>query len=157
MTFAFPFVINDGDRLHKWDKFFHVNLFFALFVEQLVLFVKQMFICNAISWTWLHVSYLSKKNFCFFFLVFVLPFCLRFSRSLIICLFVLAFADPVHFRPRVCSLPENSRAPYNPRSRDDIYRLRNFSITSKGVVNRGDAIISRHSRSNTSINSTLTA
>jgi hypothetical protein len=91
------------------------------------------------------------------FLVFVLPFCLRFSRSLIICLFVLAFADPVHFRPRVCSLPENSRAPYNPRSRDDIYRLRNFSITSKGVVNRGDAIISRHSRSNTSINSTLTA
>jgi hypothetical protein len=91
------------------------------------------------------------------FLVFVLPFCLRFSRSLIICLFVFAFADPMHFRPRVCRLPENSRAPYNPRSRDDIYRLRNFSITSKGVVNRGDAIISRHSRSNTSINSTLTA
>lgn len=70
---------------------------------------------------------------------------------------LMSFADPVHFRPRVCSLPENSRAPYNPRSRDDIYRLRNFSITSKGVVNRGDAIISRHSRSNTSINSTLTA
>ncbi|EFX70080.1 hypothetical protein DAPPUDRAFT_257544 [Daphnia pulex] len=42
--------------------------------------------------------------------------------------------DPMHFRPRVCSLPENSRAPYNPRSRDDIYRLRNFSITSKGVA-----------------------
>ncbi|XP_057379954.1 pneumococcal serine-rich repeat protein-like [Daphnia carinata] len=69
----------------------------------------------------------------------------------------LEIPDPVHFRPRVCSLPENSRAPYNPRSRDDIYRLRNFSITSKGVVNRGDALISRHSRSNTSINSTLTA
>ena len=71
---------------------------------------------------------------------------------LFVCLFV--WSDPVHFRPRVCSLPEK---PYNPRSRDDIYRLRNFSITSKGVVNRGDAIISRqHSRSNTSINSTLT-
>lgn len=70
----------------------------------------------------------------------------------------MKFSDPVHFRPRVCSLPaENSRAPYNPRSKDDIYRLRNFSITSKGVVNRGDALISRHSRSNTSINSTLTA
>lgn len=67
---------------------------------------------------------------------------------------LLLRSDPVHFRPRVCSLPEK---PYNPRSRDDIYRLRNFSITSKGVVNRGDALISRHSRSNTSINSTLTA
>lgn len=94
MTFAFPFVINDGDRLHKWDKFFHVNLFFALFVEQLVLFVKQMFICNAISWTWLHVSYLSKKNFCFFFSCFCfavlftffpffnyLPLCIGLCRS----------------------------------------------------------------------------
>ena len=35
-----------------------------------------------------------------------------------------------------------------------MYRLRNCSITAKGVVNYGDSIIDRKSRSNTSINST---
>ncbi|XP_034242960.1 uncharacterized protein LOC117646236 [Thrips palmi] len=59
---------------------------------------------------------------------------------------------PDHIRPRVCSLPEK---PYNPRSGDDLYRLRTFSITNKGgVVNCGDSIINRRSRSNTSVNST---
>ncbi|XP_074103011.1 uncharacterized protein LOC141530053 [Cotesia typhae] len=57
---------------------------------------------------------------------------------------------PDHIRPRVHSLPEK---PYNPRAGDDLYRLRAFSITHKGVVNRGDSIISRRSRSNTSVNS----
>ncbi|KAG7300972.1 hypothetical protein JYU34_015328, partial [Plutella xylostella] len=43
-----------------------------------------------------------------------------------------------HSRPRVCSLPEK---PYNPRASDDLYRLRTFSITTKGgVVNCGDSI-----------------
>ncbi|KAI8432832.1 hypothetical protein MSG28_013766 [Choristoneura fumiferana] len=36
-----------------------------------------------------------------------------------------------HSRPRVCSLPEK---PYNPRISDDLYRLRTFSITTKGGV-----------------------
>nr|XP_022913933.1 uncharacterized protein LOC111424575 isoform X1 [Onthophagus taurus] len=59
---------------------------------------------------------------------------------------------PDHIRPRVCSLPEK---PYNPRLSDDLYRLRTFSITNKGgVVNCGDSIINRRSRSNTSVNST---
>ncbi|XP_056638859.1 uncharacterized protein LOC130446550 [Diorhabda sublineata] len=59
---------------------------------------------------------------------------------------------PDHIRPRVCSLPEK---PYNPRLNDDLYRLRTFSITNKGgVVNCGDSIINRRSRSNTSVNST---
>ncbi|XP_054274677.1 GTP-binding protein REM 1-like [Macrosteles quadrilineatus] len=58
---------------------------------------------------------------------------------------------PDHIRPRVCSLPEK---PYNPRSGDELYRLRTFSITNKGVVNYGDSIINRRSRSNTSVNST---
>ncbi|CAH1111291.1 unnamed protein product [Psylliodes chrysocephalus] len=59
---------------------------------------------------------------------------------------------PDHIRPRVCSLPEK---PYNPRISDDLYRLRTFSITNKGgVVNCGDSIINRRSRSNTSVNST---
>ncbi|XP_066602853.1 uncharacterized protein Rgk2 isoform X2 [Prorops nasuta] len=57
---------------------------------------------------------------------------------------------PDHIKPRVHSLPEKA---YNPRAGDDLYRLRAFSITHKGVVNRGDSIISRHSRSNTSVNS----
>uniref|UniRef100_A0A1B0BI46 Uncharacterized protein n=1 Tax=Glossina palpalis gambiensis TaxID=67801 RepID=A0A1B0BI46_9MUSC len=57
---------------------------------------------------------------------------------------------PDHFRPRVCSLPDR---PYNPRASDDLYRLRHFSISKGNVVNCGDSIISRHSRSNTSINS----
>ncbi|XP_046419424.1 uncharacterized protein LOC124299895 [Neodiprion virginianus] len=57
---------------------------------------------------------------------------------------------PDHVRPRVHSLPEKA---YNPRACDDLYRLRAFSITHKGVVNRGDSIISRRSRSNTSVNS----
>ncbi|CAH1392709.1 unnamed protein product [Nezara viridula] len=59
-----------------------------------------------------------------------------------------------HQRPRVCSLPEKG---YNPRYSDDLYRLRNFSITAKGVVNYGDSIIDRRSRSNTSINSTASS
>lgn len=58
---------------------------------------------------------------------------------------------PDHVRPRVCSLPER---PYNPRQSDDLYRLRTFSITKGAVVNCGDSIISRRSRSNTSMNST---
>ncbi|XP_068895386.1 uncharacterized protein [Tenebrio molitor] len=59
---------------------------------------------------------------------------------------------PDHIRPRVCSLPEKA---YNPRLSDDLYRLRTFSITNKGgVVNCGDSIINRRSRSNTSVNST---
>ena len=57
---------------------------------------------------------------------------------------------PDHIRPRVHSLPEKA---YNPRAGDDLYRLRAFSITRGGVVNRGDSIISRRSRSNTSVNS----
>ncbi|XP_058790955.1 uncharacterized protein LOC131664102 isoform X3 [Phymastichus coffea] len=57
---------------------------------------------------------------------------------------------PDHIRPRVHSLPEKA---YNPRAGDDLYRLRAFNITQKGVVNRGDSIISRRSRSNTSVNS----
>lgn len=57
---------------------------------------------------------------------------------------------PDHIRPRVHSLPEKA---YNPRAGEDLYRLRAFSITHKGVVNRGDSIISRRSRSNTSVNS----
>lgn len=58
---------------------------------------------------------------------------------------------PDHIRPRVCSLPER---PYNPRQSDDLYRLRTFSISKGTVVNCGDSIISRRSRSNTSVNST---
>ncbi|XP_050322501.1 uncharacterized protein LOC126754510 isoform X1 [Bactrocera neohumeralis] len=58
---------------------------------------------------------------------------------------------PDHIRPRVCSLPER---PYNPRASDDLYRLRHFSISKGNVVNCGDSIISRRSRSNTSVNST---
>ncbi|XP_076268061.1 uncharacterized protein LOC143201100 isoform X2 [Rhynchophorus ferrugineus] len=57
---------------------------------------------------------------------------------------------PDHIRPRVCSLPEKT---INPRLSDDLYRLRTFSITNKGVVNCGDSIINRRSRSNTSVNS----
>lgn len=60
------------------------------------------------------------------------------------------FPVPDHVRPRVHSLPEKA---YNPRAGDDLYRLRAFNITHKGVVNRGDSIISRRSKSNTSINS----
>ncbi|XP_042873368.1 uncharacterized protein LOC122253990 [Penaeus japonicus] len=63
----------------------------------------------------------------------------------------LELPTPDHFRPRVCSLPEK---PYNPRDAEELYRLRSFSITSKGVVNRGDSIISKKSRSNTSVCST---
>ncbi|XP_055373146.1 uncharacterized protein LOC129606700 isoform X3 [Condylostylus longicornis] len=58
---------------------------------------------------------------------------------------------PDHIRPRVCSLPDR---PYNPRVSDDLYRLRHFSISKGTVVNCGDSIISRRSRSNTSVNST---
>lgn len=61
---------------------------------------------------------------------------------------------PDHIRPRVCSLPDRPYTPYNPRVSEDLYRLRTFSISKGTVVNCGDEIISRRSRSNTSVNST---
>lgn len=61
---------------------------------------------------------------------------------------------PDHIRPRVCSLPDRPFTPYNPRASEDLYRLRTFSISRGTVVNCGDSIISRRSRSNTSMNST---
>ncbi|XP_066960135.1 GTP-binding protein REM 1-like isoform X12 [Macrobrachium rosenbergii] len=66
----------------------------------------------------------------------------------------LELPTPDHFRPRVCSLPEK---PYNPRDTEELYRLRSFSITSKGVINRGDSLISKTSRSNTSVCSTASS
>ncbi|XP_063844934.1 GTP-binding protein REM 1-like isoform X2 [Scylla paramamosain] len=66
----------------------------------------------------------------------------------------LELPTPDHFRPRVSSLPEK---PYNPRDAEEIYRLRSFSITSKGIINRGDSIISKRSRSNTSVCSTTSS
>ncbi|ERL88779.1 hypothetical protein D910_06161 [Dendroctonus ponderosae] len=63
---------------------------------------------------------------------------------------MIVVSVPDHIRPRVCSLPEKT---INPRLSDDLYRLRTFSITNKGVVNCGDSIINRRSRSNTSVNS----
>ncbi|XP_064081440.1 uncharacterized protein LOC135198017 isoform X2 [Macrobrachium nipponense] len=66
----------------------------------------------------------------------------------------LELPTPDHFRPRVCSLPEK---PYNPRDAEELYRLRSFSITSKGVINRGDSLISKTSRSNTSVCSTASS
>ncbi|OAD61268.1 hypothetical protein WN48_02584 [Eufriesea mexicana] len=66
----------------------------------------------------------------------------------------LELPEPDHIRPRVHSLPEKA---YNPRAGEDLYRLRAFSITHRGVVNCGDSIISRRSRSNTSVNSSRVA
>lgn len=62
----------------------------------------------------------------------------------------LYFTVVEYVRPRVSSLPEGG---YNPRSglRDDIYRLRTFHITNKGVVNCGDSLIPRRSKSNNSM------
>lgn len=34
---------------------------------------------------------------------------------------------------------------------EEYYRLRHFSITGKGIVNRGDSLKSRRSRSNNSV------
>ncbi|XP_039297339.1 uncharacterized protein LOC111057890 [Nilaparvata lugens] len=47
-------------------------------------------------------------------------------------------------RSRVASMP-------NTGVEEEYYRLRHFSITGKGVVNRGDSLKSRRSRSNTSV------
>ena len=55
---------------------------------------------------------------------------------------------PVAPRPRVTSLPVPSDD-----GEDEHYRLRQFSIIGRGVVNRGDSIKSRRSRSNTSVGS----
>lgn len=72
-----------------------------------------------------------------------------------LCLLTVSFfIVPDHIRPRVCSLPDRPYTPYNPRVSEDLYRLRTFSISKGTVVNCGDSIISRRSRSNTSVNST---
>ncbi|XP_055619345.1 uncharacterized protein LOC129764372 isoform X2 [Toxorhynchites rutilus septentrionalis] len=47
-------------------------------------------------------------------------------------------------RSRVASMP-------NTGVEEEYYRLRHFSITGKGVVNRGDSLKSRRSKSNTSV------
>ncbi|KAJ9580308.1 hypothetical protein L9F63_004024, partial [Diploptera punctata] len=49
-------------------------------------------------------------------------------------------------RSRVASMP-------NTGVEEEYYRLRHFSITGKGVVNRGDSLKSRRSRSNNSVTS----
>ncbi|XP_062553292.1 serine-rich adhesin for platelets isoform X2 [Armigeres subalbatus] len=49
-------------------------------------------------------------------------------------------------RSRVASMP-------NTGVEEEYYRLRHFSITGKGVVNRGDSLKSRRSKSNTSVGS----
>lgn len=47
-------------------------------------------------------------------------------------------------RSRVASMP-------NTGVEEEYYRLRHFSITGKGIVNRGDSLKSRRSRSNNSV------
>ena len=49
-------------------------------------------------------------------------------------------------RPRGTSLP--GELPARVLGRDELYRLRQFSITGKKVVNEGDLLCSRRSRSN---------
>nr|CAD7603166.1 unnamed protein product [Timema genevievae] len=82
------------------------------------------------------------------------PGCAVSQRNILTCCYICP-PVPDHVRPRVCSLPEK---PYNPRCGDELYRLRTFSITNKGgVVNCGDSIINRRSKSNTSVNSTASS
>lgn len=45
---------------------------------------------------------------------------------------------------RVASMP-------NTGVEEEYYRLRHFSITGKGVINRGDSLKSRRSKSNNSV------
>ncbi|XP_065332259.1 uncharacterized protein LOC135934443 [Cloeon dipterum] len=57
-------------------------------------------------------------------------------------------------RPNFLSLPQQrSRVASMPNTgnEEEYYRLRQFSITGKGVVNRGDSLKSRRSKSNTSV------
>ncbi|KAF4524216.1 hypothetical protein B566_EDAN006464 [Ephemera danica] len=57
-------------------------------------------------------------------------------------------------RPNFLSLPQQrSRVASMPNTgnEEEYYRLRHFSITGKGIVNRGDSLKSRRSRSNTSV------
>lgn len=60
-----------------------------------------------------------------------------------IVLFLFVF-DCVFAIDRVASMP-------NTGVEEEYYRLRHFSITGKGVVNRGDSLKSRRSRSNNSV------
>ncbi|XP_039749142.1 uncharacterized protein LOC120625932 [Pararge aegeria] len=53
-------------------------------------------------------------------------------------------------RARVASMP-------NTGVEEEYYRLRHFSITGKGVINRGDSLRSRRSRSNTSVASSASS
>lgn len=60
--------------------------------------------------------------------------------SSLICIFIRTHA----WMLRVASMP-------NTGVEEEYYRLRHFSITGKGVVNRGDSLKSRRSRSNNSV------
>lgn len=104
-------------------------------------FTQQVCLANIFSFNFLH----HRRLFIYIFFCFFFVSLNEFSPV------SLYFPVPDHVRPRVCSLPER---PYNPRQSDDLYRLRTFSISKGTVVNCGDSIISRRSRSNTSVNST---
>ncbi|XP_055379407.1 J domain-containing protein DDB_G0295729 isoform X2 [Condylostylus longicornis] len=58
----------------------------------------------------------------------------------------LTFEELRDFEMRVASMP-------NTGVEEEYYRLRHFSITGKGIVNRGDSLKSRRSRSNNSVRS----
>lgn len=63
-------------------------------------------------------------------------------------------ASASRHRPNYLCLPQQrSRVASMPNTgvEEEYYRLRHFSITGKGVVNRGDSLKSRRSRSNTSV------
>lgn len=152
----------------KQKKLLFIIIYF--FVLDFLLFPKRFFrsyfvhFCLFVIRTWathqnliqifsdichhiLFIKYFTLNRIKTNFFLFVL---LLFSFSLSH-LYHIKLIVPDHVRPRVCSLPER---PYNPRQSDDLYRLRTFSISKGIVVNCGDSIISRRSRSNTSVNST---
>lgn len=67
-----------------------------------------------------------------------MPLFYRFFTIVFFCIFCVYAID------RVASMP-------NTGVEEEYYRLRHFSITGKGVVNRGDSLKSRRSRSNNSV------
>lgn len=84
-----------------------------------------------------------------------------------LCVFISRYGSPHHNRSQSVKTPGRSSGRPNylclpqQRSRvasmpntgveEEYYRLRHFSITGKGVVNRGDSLKSRRSRSNNSV------
>jgi hypothetical protein len=100
--------------------------------QKFVCFCISPFFCGQQKLSFININHILLPFFPLF--IYILK-CIHISFFLLL---------PIHHQCRVASMP-------NTGIEEEYYRLRHFSITGKGIVNRGDSLKSRRSRSNNSV------